>query len=144
MGVDYDVFDFTDGDGDRLRIRAGELGLIAEATSPSEGDYVQVGIRWGDVAGLVAKLQSSLDAESPEDGRVDESQVESIESYEYGELWPDGTFKMVSHYEEDARKDLDRRTRFDYKRIPETLRPIVANRKIVTTTETFPAEAVTP
>jgi hypothetical protein len=73
---------------------------------------------------------------------MSENQVESIESHQYGELWPDGTFKMLSNYTESAWHDFARRLRADYQRVPEALRPVFATRKISTTTETFPPEEI--
>jgi hypothetical protein len=67
---------------------------------------------------------------------MSENQVESRESNEYGELWPDGTFKMLSNYVAHAGEAFDKALRFDYRRIPESLRPVFASRKIITTTET--------
>ena len=63
------------------------------------------------------------------------------EKYEYGRLWPDGTFQSLGrHYSESmARKDFDEKS-YELKNVPESLRPVFGRQRIVTTTETYTAE----
>ena len=72
------------------------------------------------------------------------SETESItnERFDYGRLWPDGTFnKIGSHYSERmARKEFDTKS-YELKEVPESLRPVFARQRVVTTTEIHPAEA---
>lgn len=75
---------------------------------------------------------------------VEGSQVTTRESFEYGELWSDGTFEKLSSYEMSARSSFSDRALLDYSKVPQALRPVLACRKVITTTETFPAEVVRP
>lgn len=65
------------------------------------------------------------------------------EDYEYGRLWPDGTFGKLTDYDEKyGRKQFDEKA-YELKSVPESLRPVFGRRRRVTTIDTYPAEAVT-
>lgn len=63
------------------------------------------------------------------------------EKYEYGRLWPDGTFNRLGwSYEKSARQEFNAKS-YELENVPKSLRPIFARQRVVTTTETYPAEA---
>lgn len=62
------------------------------------------------------------------------------ERYDYGRLWPDGTFNKLGWTDEKmARREFDEKS-YELRNVPATLRPIFGQRRVVTTTETYPAE----
>lgn len=69
-------------------------------------------------------------------------QTVTSEKYDYGRLWPDGTFARLGWgNEEMARREFKEKS-YELKLVPEPLRPVFARQRIVTTTETYPAEAI--
>ncbi|MGK3957866.1 hypothetical protein ACLKOZ_16940 [Arthrobacter sp. R4] len=63
------------------------------------------------------------------------------ETHEYGRLWPDGTFNKLGWEDERyARRQFEEQS-YELKNVPASLRPIFGRRRVVTTTETYPAEA---
>jgi hypothetical protein len=68
-------------------------------------------------------------------------EIYTNEKYDYGRLWPDGTFNKLGWMDEKmARREFDEKS-YELKNVPASLRPIFGQRKVVTTTETYPAEA---
>ena len=63
------------------------------------------------------------------------------EHYDYGRLWPDGTFDRCGWSDENMARRVFKEKAYELKGVPESLRPVFAKRKVVTTTETHPAEA---
>jgi hypothetical protein len=64
------------------------------------------------------------------------------QEYEYGRLWPDGTFNRIGwSNEKSARKEMAEKS-YELKGVPESLRPVFGRRKVVKTTEIHPAEAL--
>lgn len=62
------------------------------------------------------------------------------EHYDYGRLWPDGTFNKLGWTDEKmARREFDEKS-YELKNVPVSLHPIFGQRKVVTTIETYPAE----
>ena len=64
------------------------------------------------------------------------------ESYEYGRLWPDGTFNRIGGYSLKSARDNFSDKSYELKSVPKSLRPVLGSRKIVTTTDTYTAEPV--
>lgn len=63
------------------------------------------------------------------------------EHYDYGRLWPDGTFNKLGWTDEKmARREFDEKS-YELRNVPASLRPIFGKRRVVITTETYPAEA---
>lgn len=63
------------------------------------------------------------------------------EQYDYGRLWPDGTFNKLGWEDErNARRQFEEQS-YELKSVPASLRPIFGKRRVVTTTEIYPAEA---
>jgi hypothetical protein len=88
-------------------------------------------------------VQGYICPRPPHTNRNTMNETESItnERYDYGRLWPDGTFnKIGSHYSESmARKEFDQKA-YELKEVPESLRPVFARQRVITTTEIHPAE----
>ena len=73
---------------------------------------------------------------------VAEKQTATSERYNYGRLWQDGTFNRLGWSDErGARKEFDEKA-YELKNVPESLRPVLARQRVVTTTETYNAEEV--
>jgi hypothetical protein len=71
-----------------------------------------------------------------------EKQTATREHYDYGRLWPDGTFNTLGWSDEGmARRQFEERG-YELKNVPESLRPAFARQRVVTTTETYTAEAL--
>jgi hypothetical protein len=71
----------------------------------------------------------------------EQPQTVTREHYDYGRLWPDGTFNKLGWNEEKiARREFDEKS-YELKNVPVSLRPIFGQRRVVTTIETYPAEA---
>ena len=69
-----------------------------------------------------------------------EPETVTNESYEYGRLWPDGTFNGQGWTSErSARREFDEKS-YELKNVPESLRPVFGRRRVVKTTELYPAE----
>ena len=70
-------------------------------------------------------------------------EVVTNERYEYGRLWPDGTFNRMAGYgsERMARKEFEQKS-YELKEVPPALRPVFARQLVVTTTAVHPAEAL--
>ena len=64
------------------------------------------------------------------------------ESYEYGRLWPDGTFNLIGGSSPKSARDAFESKSYEMKNVPESLRPVLGRQKIVTTTDTYTAEPV--
>jgi len=70
----------------------------------------------------------------------DELETVTNESYEYGRLWPDGTFNREGwSNERSARKEFETKL-YELKNVPASLRPVFGRRRVVKTTELYPAE----
>lgn len=63
------------------------------------------------------------------------------ESYEYGRLWPDGTFDGRGWSSERSARQEFETQRYELKSVPASLRPVFGRRRVVKTTEIHPAEA---
>ena len=64
------------------------------------------------------------------------------ENYNYGRLWSDGTFSKLGWYDEKlARREFEEKG-YELKNVPESLRPVFARQRVVTTTEIYAAEAL--
>ena len=75
------------------------------------------------------------------DGDVQPETVTS-EKYDYGRLWPDGTFTRQGWGDEKmARREFGEKE-YELKLVPKSLRPVFSRQRIVTTTETYAAEAL--
>lgn len=73
---------------------------------------------------------------------MSEKQTATSEKYNYGRLWQGGTFNRLSWSDErGARKEFDEKS-YELKNVPESLRPVFGRQRIVTTTETYTAEAL--
>lgn len=70
-------------------------------------------------------------------------EVVENESYDYGRLWPDGTFHKLGgwHSEKSGRKEFDDKD-YEVRNVPESLRPVFGRRLTKTRTETFAPEAL--
>lgn len=63
------------------------------------------------------------------------------EHNDYGRLWTDGTFTSLGWTDENySRREFEKRS-YELKDVPESLRPVFGVRTVVTTIETYPAEA---
>jgi len=73
------------------------------------------------------------------------NETESItnERFDFGRLWPDGTFNKIGSYysESNARKEFDQKA-YELKDVPKSLQPVFARQRVVTTTEVHTAEAI--
>lgn len=66
------------------------------------------------------------------------------EKYEYGRLWPDGTFNRLGwSFEQEARREFETKS-YELRNVPASLQPVFGRQRVVVTTETYPAEAVQP
>jgi hypothetical protein len=77
-------------------------------------------------------------------GDGDEEPEETVrnETYDYGRLWPDGTFNKIGWSDEKAaRREFDEKGH-ELKSVPKSLRPIFSRQRVVTTTEIYTAEAL--
>jgi hypothetical protein len=73
---------------------------------------------------------------------MSEKQTATQEHYEYGRLWPDGTFNKGGwSSERTARKEFEDK-RYELRNVPESLRPVFGRQRVVTTTEVYPPEAL--
>jgi hypothetical protein len=73
------------------------------------------------------------------------NEIETVtnERYEFGRLWPDGTFQRGGgHYTESmARKEFESKS-YELKEVPPALQPVLARQRVITITEIHPAEAL--
>lgn len=76
---------------------------------------------------------------APVEAAVRTPVIHSKTTFEYGRLWPDGTFQRLGGYETFARNDFYNKS-YELKSVPESLWPVFGRREIVTTTETYPPE----
>jgi len=73
---------------------------------------------------------------------MSETDTFTKEHYDYGRLWPDGTFnKLGWSNERSARKEFEEKG-YELENVPESLRPVFGRQRVVTTTETYNAEPV--
>jgi hypothetical protein len=64
------------------------------------------------------------------------------ESKQYGRLWRDGTFDLIGGYSDKSARDYFSEKSYELKSVPESLRPVLGFRRIVTTTDTYTPEPV--
>jgi hypothetical protein len=73
---------------------------------------------------------------------MSEKQTATREHYDHGRLWPDGTFNKLGWSDEKmARREFGEKE-YELENVPESLRPVLARQRVVTTTETYTAEAI--
>ena len=64
------------------------------------------------------------------------------EKYDYGRLWPDGTFSRLGWSDEKlARREFEEKW-YELKLVPKSLRPVFSRQRVVTTTETYAPKAL--
>lgn len=67
---------------------------------------------------------------------------EVLEKVEYGQLWSDGTFDPIHWSDKSMAHRKFTEGAYRLNEVPQSLRPVFASRRVITTIETYTPEAV--